>query len=474
MSGPPREPDATPGNGGEPAPGGTLTIEADVAAPPQALGRVGGIFASLRFRDFALFWSGALASNIGSWMQVYALGIVVYNLRRSSFDLGLVNFLSGVPVLLFALPAGAIADRVDRRRLLMALQALLLLQATALGVLYNAGLVGPRDPARSLLLVAALGLVGGTGMAFGAPAFQSMMPDLVPRRLLMNGIALNSAQFQSSRLLGPLVAAGLVLAGAGMGEIFYANAVSFLFVIAALWAMRLRPPEGPGAGPARGHRPPPGEGSWRQVSWHELTAGLRYALGNRTIGMLVLSTAIMTICAFPFMTLLPAIVGHWLGYSGRELSRVVAYVMAANGLGALAGALGVASLPATVRRDRMIPASLAVLGLLLAGLGLSRWLPLTIVLSTLAGAALLASNSLTNTSLQAAAPGHLRGRVMALYVLSFMGMMPISAIAFGSLGQLVGPAHAVLVGAVLLLAWSAVLAGRPELLRGADAAPARP
>ncbi len=473
MSGRPEPPGAAPADGAGPEAGRTLTLEADVEAPPQALGRVRGVFESLRYRNFALYWSGALASNIGSWMQVYALGLVVYDLRKSSFDLGLVSFLSGLPVLLLALPAGVVADRVDRRRLLMVLQTGLMLQATVLGVLYNAGRVSSRDPVGSLLLVAGLGLLGGIGMVFGAPAFQSMMPDLVPRRLLMNGIALNSAQFQASRLLGPLVAAALVLAGAGMGEIFYANAVSFLCVIGALWAMRLGTPAEPD--PAAAPRPaaPAREGS-RQASWHAFTEGLRYARRERAIGTLVLSTGIMTICAFPFMTLLPAIMGHWLGYSGRELSRVVAYVMAANGLGALAGALGVASLPATVRRDRLIPASLAALGLLLVGLALSRWLWLTIVLSTLAGAALLASNSLTNTSLQAAAPGHLRGRVMSLYVLSFMGMMPISGLASGSLGQLVGPAHAVRVGAVLLLAWTALLLARPELLRSAAAPPPGP
>ena len=452
-------------SGAEAAAEQTLTIEADAAAPPQAVARGGGTFESFRHRDFSLFWAGALVSNVGSWMQAYALGIVVYGLRRSSFDLGLVNFLSGVPVLFLALPAGAIADRVDRRRLLITIQVVLLVQAAALGAFYNAGLLSARDPVAALVWVATLGLVGGVSMAFMGPAFQSMMPDLVPRRLLMNSIALNSAQFQSARLLGPLVAAAVVLAGAGMGEVFYVNAASFLFVIAALWAIRLDRAAGPGAAPGRGHGAPSSEGSWRQASWVALTAGLRYARQDRAVGVLVLSTAIMTLCAFPYMTLLPAIVATSLGHSGRELSRTVAFVMAANGLGALAGALGVASLPATVRRERIIPFALAALAVLLVGFALSRWLPLTLGLSTVAGAALLASSSLTNTSIQMVVPGHLRGRVMALFVLAFMGMMPISGLAFGSLGQAIGPARAVLVGAVLLLAWAAVLLARPRLLR---------
>lgn len=451
----------------------TLTLEADVEAPPQAVGRQHGIFESFRHRDFTLFWFGALISNVGSWMQMYAFGIVVYSFRKSSFDLGLVNFLAGVPVLFLALPAGAIADRVDRRRMLILIQVVLLLQAAALGVLYNLGLLSSADPAGSLARISVLGFVGGVFMAFMAPAFQSMLPDLVPRRLLMNGIALSSAQFQSARLLGPLAAAALVLSGAGMGEVFYVNAVSFLFVIAALWAIRLRTGSGHGrpnapAESAAGAR----SADWRLDAWHQLTAGLRYARQDRVVGLLILSTAIMTIFAFPYMTLLPAIVGTSLGRSGRELSRAVAFVMAANGLGALGGALVVASLPPGVGRNRVIPFTLAALALLLGGFALSRWLPLTLALSTLAGAALLASSSLTNTSIQMAAPGHLRGRVMALFVLAFMGMMPVSSILSGSLGQKIGPAGAVLVGALLLLAWAVVLIARPGLLRAHSMAPA--
>jgi len=444
----------------------TLTLEADVEAPPQAVARSRGPFESFQHRDFTLFWLGALVSNIGSWMQMYALGIVVFSFRKSSFDLGLVNFLGGIPVLFLALPAGAIADRVDRRKLLILIQVVLLLQAAALGALYNTGLLGSDDPIGSLVRVSLLGFVGGVFMSFMAPAFQSMLPDLVPRRLLMNGIALSSAQFQSARLLGPLVAAALVLAGAGMGEVFYVNAVSFLFVIAALRAIRLRTGSGHGRPHAAGEptdRAP--STNWRLDSWHQLTAGLRYARQDRVVGLLILSTAVMTICAFPYMTLLPAIVSTTLGFSGKGLSRVVAFVMAANGLGALAGALVVASLPASVGRNRLIPFTLAALSLLLVAFALSHWLPLTLALSTLAGAALLASSSLTNTSIQVAVPGHLRGRVMALFVLAFMGMMPISSILSGSLGQKIGPAGAVLVGALLLLAWAVVLLARPGLLR---------
>jgi MFS family permease len=260
------------------------------------------------------------------------------------------------------------------------------------------GLLSSADPVGSLIRISVLGFVGGVFMAFMAPAFQSMLPDLVPRRLLMNGIALSSAQFQSARLLGPLAAAALVLSGAGMGEVFYVNAVSFLFVIAALWAIRLRTGSGHGRPDATAETAARAHSTnWRLDSWHQLTAGLRYARGDRVVGMLILGTAIMTVCAFPYMTLLPAIVSTSLGLSGRELSRAVAFVMAANGLGALGGALVVAGLPAGVGRNRLIPFTLAALAVLLVGFALSHWLPLTLALSTRAGAALLASSSLTLT-----------------------------------------------------------------------------
>jgi len=441
----------------------TFTEEADAAAPPAEISRRGGTFESFRHRDFSWFWSGALVSNVGTWMQTYALSIVVAAVhtdpRQSSFDLGLVNFLAGIPVLFLALPAGVLADRVDRRKMLIWIQVVMLAQALALGWLYNSGLLGPADPTRTLLIVSALGLVGGVFSAFMAPAFQSMLPDLVPRKLLMNGIALNAAQFQTSRLLGPLAAAALVLLGASMGEIFFVNAASYLFVIAALAAVRARPGVADTAGPQRAG------------AWESLTAGLRYARQNRVVGMLVISTALMTVCGFPYMTLLPAIVKTALDATTQaQIQRDVALVMAANGLGALVGALGVASLPATFPRERVIPVSLFAFGALLVGFSFTRALPVMMLLSVLAGIALMATNSLVNTSMQAAAPGPLRGRVMALFVLAFIGIMPISGLLFGILGQRIGPTNAVLVGALLLLVWASFLLARRDLLRPAEEA----
>lgn len=431
------------------------TLEANEEAPPQPVVRRGGTFESFRSRDFSLFWAGALVSNTGSWMQNYALAIVVYSLRSSELDLGIVNFVSGIPVLFLALPGGALADRVDKRKLLIVSQLVLMLQAAALAILYTSGHLSPEggNPTAALLWIAGLGLLGGVMSALTFPAWQSLLPDLVPKGNLLNAIALNSAQFQSARLLGPLIAAGMVLVGAGMGEIFWVNAGSFLFVIAALWA--IHPHADYELEAAR-----PRTGSKRESSWRMITAGLRYARENRLVGVLIGSTAVMTIFGMPYMMLLPAYADKVLGGGKAE----TAYLMAANGLGAVAGALVVASLRRGDSRAKLIPWIMVAFSATLIAFSLSQQLWLSMLLSVAGGAGVLSINSLTNTTIQMSAPGQLRGRVMALFIMSFMGLMPVSSLIFGPLGEAIGPGRAILAGAVVLMAWALFLVSQPRLL----------
>jgi MFS family permease len=288
--------------------------------------------------------------------------------------------------------------------------------------------------------------------ALSFPSWQSILPDLVPRENLLNAIALNSAQFQSARLLGPLVAGALVLAGAGMGEIFYANAASFIFVIAALWAVKPRKTE-------HAHHVPD------ESAWSRLTAGVRYAAReNHVVGVLIISTAVMTIFGMPYMMLVAPVADKGLGFTGPALARTVSWIMAVNGLGAVFGALIVAGLPASVCRERLMRWTLAAMALCIMGYAASRSLALTLVFSALAGAAVLTTNSLVNTSIQSSVPGHLRGRVMALFVTSFMGLMPVSAFVFGAVGRAIGPTLAIGLAAVVLLLWALLLFARPSWL----------
>lgn len=430
--------------------GSPSVVEADAAAPPAGMARKAGTFHSFRYRDYTLFWTGSLLSNTGSWMQNYALAIVVYSFRRSEFDLGLVHFLSGIPVLLLSLLAGAVADRFDKRNLLIWAQGILLIQALALGVLHATGRLSADDPIASLAWVAGLGLIGGVMNAMTFPTWQSLLPDLVPRPALLNAIALNSAQFQGSRLAGPLIAGALVLAGATMGDVFFVNAASFLFVIAALAAIR---PLVHDDFDRQVDDSPTETSSRRQRALDNITAGMRYARDNRVAGMLLLSTAVMTIFGMPYMMLLPAIADKALGADKLGVS----YLMSANGFGAIFGALLVAGMSQSRDRNRMIPLALLAMGGLLVVFGLSRSFALSMVISVLAGAAVLTTNSLANTSIQSMVPHHLRGRVMALFVMAFVGLMPVSSIIFGSIGEAIGPGNAVLCGALVVIAWALFL-----------------
>lgn len=461
-----------------------LTIEADTVVPPAALirrGWVASTFESFRYRDFTLFWSGALVSNVGTWMQNAALAIVVYALQpaRASLNTGIVMGVSGLPVLFLAIPAGAVADRVDRRKLLIWIQVVLLVQAAALGVLYDTRVITPTQAIFSLVLVAALGLIGGIFVAFQGPAFQAMLPDLVPRESLMNGIALNSAQLQSSRMLGPAIVAGMVLLGSGIGLVFYINALSFLFVIAALLAIRPRPEfrAGHGAEAARNPGEAPGsqahgtagmERAEVENAWTTLMAGITYAREHNAIGVLILTTAFLVFLGFPYVTILTAIIHTQLGGTEAQVERMYAIVYTFNGMGALIGALGVAGLPATIKRNRVIPLALLAFSALIMAFSFAHTLALMIVCTILAGAAYITTSSLVMTSIQAAVPGYLRGRVMALFMMSFMGVMPLSAFAFGPLGQVLGPDKAVLVGGALLFAWALLLISRPSWLQAIE------
>jgi MFS family permease len=390
-----------------------------------------------------------------------------FDQSRASINTGIVMGVSGLPVLFLAIPAGAIADRFDRRKLLIWIQVVLLIQAAALGVLYNSHILGPQRPMMSIVLVSALGLVGGIFVAFQGPSFQSLLPDLVPRQSLMNAIALNSAQFQSSRMLGPALVAGLVLLDVGMGTVFYVNAATFLFVIAALAAIRPRAAFDAGGLHAEAEaadRARVGQG--REGAWKTLTAGVAYARENRAVGLLIASTALLTILGFPYMTLLTAIVHtSFPAYTDAQVGREYSIIYAFNGLGALVGALGVASLPSTIPRNRIIPLALLAFAAFITAFSQVHSVFWMIVFSTLAGAALMSTNSLVLTSIQIVVPGFLRGRVMALFMMSFLGIMPVSALLFGAVGQAIGPDEAVLVGGVLLLAWAALLAMRPGWLQ---------
>ena len=433
---PQRQPDELIGRP-TPMPHDTPTAEADTQGPPRRFLRSLTTFESFRYRDFSYFFVGAALSNTGTWMQQVALGWIVYELTRSSAALGVVNFLNGIPVTILIVFTGTLADRFDRRTLLIWSQVILMAQAAALGVLTQTGVI-------DIDWIYALTLLAGIVSAFMFPAWQAMVPDLVPRASLLNAIALSSAQFNAARLVGPMLGAA-VFAAFGVAEVFYANAISFLFVIWALAVIR----------PQQDRQHHDGE-SARSM----LVAGLRYARQHRRIYMHLLTATAITIFGMPFLALLPVIAAETLGMGSAGYSTL----MGLNGAGALVGALAVASLPSHVRRDTIVRWGVTGMAGGVVALSLVRTGWLAGVVMVVMGAAFLASVSSINTNLQVAAPPSIRGRVMSLFVLAFMGMMPIGSLAFGALGEAIGVTTAVLIGGLVQLALGLALVARPRLL----------
>ena len=454
---PDRPNETSPDMSSEGIPTSVAEAESDTSSPPDDVVRRGGTFESFRHRGYLLFWSGALVSNVGTWMQAAVIGLIAYGFRRSDADLGLVTFASQIPNLFLARPGGVLADRLDKRKLIIWAQVLLMLQALAFGALYVGGRFNAATPVNSLALVSALGLFSGVMTALSFPAWQAMIPDLVPRKDLLNAIALNSAQFQSARMLGGAAALGVIfLVGqaAGIADVFWINAVSFLFVIAALWAVRVSP-----------HMHEKRETSAREGVWQSLKEGVRYSVTHRMIGIVIMSTLILTLVGMPYVFLLPSVADKVLGFHTRVgYTNVYTLLFTANGLGALIGALVVASLPQSVRRERLMRWTILATAFVLVAFAFTPWLWLSLALSALAGACLLTTNSLANTSVQANVPHHLRGRVMSVFIMCFLGVMPLSAAAFGPIAEAIGPSRAIAGGAVVLLAWALFLIARPSLL----------
>lgn len=432
----------------------TSTLEADVEAPTtqiierQVRGAAGRTFEALRYHDYRYFFIGALLSNAGTWMQNVAQGWLITELTGSAFWVGALFFLSGLPVLLLALPAGVLADRVDRRRLLLWGIAGVAVLAFALAWLVQTSSI-ERGNWTLLAWVAVVVFLTGALTAGTFPTWTAMVSDLVPRETLLNAISLNSAQFHAARLIGPALA-GALMARLGLASAFWANAISYLAVIWALWVIR---PESPR------HQ----EDSTDSI-WAQLTGGIRYARQNPAIAVLLSSVALTAFFGTAYVVLLPLVVSQVM--HAREAT--YAYLMAANGLGALLGALAVANLARRAHKPTLIRGGLIVFSLVVGVFSFFPRVWLAVPLLVVAGAAFLTMQSATNTALQAATPHHLRGRVMALFVLAFMGIMPIGGLVFGALGQAMGVTRAIAAGAAVCLAWGVVLTTRRGLLSGID------
>jgi len=422
-----------PPPGADPAPG---PLEAGIADAPPGWRRT---FASLRHHNYRLWFGGQLLSLFGSWMQSTALGYLVFELTRSSSYLGYVAFASGVPSWLFMLWAGTLADRRDRRRLLLATQLAMLGLSAVLAALTFAGWIRPWH-----LLAFGFGL--GTANAFDAPARQAIVPDLVGRHDVTNAVALNSLMFNSATTLGPAVG-GAVYAAIGPAWCFSINTVSFLAVVGAL--LRMRPAPAPPAAEA-------------ESAGRALREGMRYVVRRRTLLVLILFVLVVTVFGFSFVNLLPA----WAVRVLHGDATTNGWLQSSRGLGALVAALAVASLGRFRFRGRLWTAGALALPLALFAFAATRTVLASCAALCAYGAALVLVFSLGNALLQTLADDAFRGRVMGIYSFAFFGFLPLGALAAGAAADAFGEAPTIAAGAgVVLLAAAGIVAGYPALRR---------
>ena len=364
---------------------------------------IGRALAAFHYRDFRILWFGAFTSTVGNWMQQVAQSWLVFELTQSSFYLGLDYFFGQLPILLLTLIGGVVADRYDRRHVLIGSQFVQMATAFTLATLVYFGIV--RVP--HILL---LSFVAGLGQAFGGPAYQALIPSLVQKKDLPNAIALNSIQFNLARVFGPLLA-GVTLAAWGSAVCFGLNGLSFLVVIVALLSMTIR------------HTPPVAPKSLMV----ELKGGLRYAKGESAIVALTVLGGMTTFLGLPLLTFLPVFAKDIFHGDINRFSHMMAF----SGAGAVCGALIVAWLGRFKHMGRVLLGTQAAFGILVTAFAISRVIWVSDALLFCTGAALLMTFSMTASLVQLIVPDHLRGRVMSIYMVSFRGGMPLGSLAAG-------------------------------------------
>jgi MFS family permease len=378
--------------------------------------------AAFGYRDFRILWFGAFTSTVGTWMQKVAQSWLVFDLTKSSFFLGLDDFLGQLPILLFTLIGGVIADRHDRRRLLLGSQYIQMATAFALAALVYFRVV-------TVWHILALSFTTGLAQAFGGPAYQSLIPSLVSKRDLPNAIALNSIQFNLARVFGPLLA-GATLAAFGTAMCFGLNGLSFLVVIVALLSLAIK------------HIPPVD----RKPMLQELKGGLSYVRNQPAIVALTVLAFLTTFLGLPLLTFLPIFARDiFHGDVGRYSE-----MMAFSGAGAVVGALVVAWLGRFKRMGLTLLIVQAVFGGLVAAFAVSRVLWVSGVLLFLAGAALIVVFSMTASLVQLLVPDHLRGRVVSIYMVAFRGGMPLGSLAGGYAASLTTAPYVLVVNGALI------------------------
>jgi MFS family permease len=396
------------------------------------------IFRSLRYRNYRLFFSGQIISLTGTWMQQIALPWLVYRLTGSAFLLGVVGFASQIPAFLLAPLAGVLSDRWNRYYILITTQTLAMLQAFLLGLLFFTGNI---QVWQIILLAIFLGLIN----AFDMPTRQAFVVEMVENREdLGNAIALNSLMFNSARLIGPTIA-GVVIAVANEGICFILNGISFVFVIASLLMMKVSPKK---AKPRTTH------------VFHDLKEGLSYAIGFPPLRYIMLLLAIVSLVGMPYAVLMPVFASKILHGGPHTLG----FLMAAAGIGALTGAIYLASKKNVRGLVRIIPLSTTIFGAGLIAFSLSHLFWLSLPLMFVTGLGMMTQMAACNTVIQTIVDDDKRGRVMSFYMMAFIGTAPFGSLLAGSLASSIGAPSTLMIGGTLCVLGAAIFARKiPDL-----------
>ena len=393
---------------------------------------------ALKHRNFQLFFAGQLISLIGTWMQSVAQSWLVYKLTGSSLKLGAVGFASQIPVFLAAPLGGIVADRYNRHRVVIGTQIASMILAFVLAALTLAGVITVPE---IFVLAALVGIVN----AFDIPGRQSFLVEMVGREDLMNAIALNSSMFNGARIIGPAIA-GILIARIGEGWCFFANAVSYIAVIIGLVMMRVPPRELRPAGPPLAH----------------IIEGFRWVRNTAPIRALLMLLGLVSLVAMPYTVLMPIFADRILHGGARGLG----ILMGATGVGALLGALTLAARTGVRGLGRWVTFACAGFSITLIAFAFSHNFWLSTALLVPVGFCMMLQMSSSNTLIQAMVPDHLRGRVMAVYSMMFMGMAPFGALLGGALADRLGAPVTLSMGAMACLGGAALFGVRLPKIRG--------
>jgi len=365
------------------------------------------VFKAFRYRDFRLMWIGACTSSIGTWMQIVAQGWLIYRISHSAFYLSLDQFLGGIPIFLFSLIGGVVADRMERRRILLVSQYVQMASASALTILVATGLLG-----NYVWPILCLSFVSGLAQAFGGPAYQALIPTLVDKEDMPNAIALNSIQFNVAVVVGPALA-GLALAKLGETWCFGLNALSFLAPIISLSIITTRflPKK------------------TTESILSSLKQGIQFVRKQPSMEALIVLAFCMTGLSAPMRTYFPVFVRDIFHRGPQTYGNLLTLM----GLGSICGSLMIAGVGHLGKRGRVALAAIFCLGAAIAGFALSRSLPVGGAMLVLAGISMMAAFASVSSLVQLITTDDMRGRVMSVYNVAFRGGMPMGNLLAGGL-----------------------------------------